>query len=121
MIRAVILALGLASPAAAECIAAKQLGSFKGSDEIWLTSPAADRMLLHYHNSITQSSATGTHVLCLDGRNVAVTITMEMEDGGRERVTVRPPEGFMAIPESDAVLDGDTTELLIIRLLHEMF
>lgn len=106
----ILLAAGLA---AAPSFALGQNSPFLGPPDEWRLDRVSDHYAtVEYYNSEARNSAIAPDTLTSDGLTVQIDLEITQ---GPEYLTVTPPEGWQAIPETIEVQDGTTGMVELIR------
>ncbi len=121
MIRAAILALAVAGPAAAQelaeiGIADVRLGvtvvRIQPTDE-----PGAEAEVVFNNASVNTEHDIGRYEISLDGLTVQVEFGFNVAPGGADSVTVLPPAGYIAEPPVLTVTEGDIGVVYIFAVV----
>ena len=105
-----VLALGLVMMA--ERLNAQPFPTYGQPDEWTLDQIDPDRFEVQFHNAHPPRSSHYPETLNVPGMSVGLHIEI---GSGPERMTVTPPEGWLALPPVIDVVDGDTGVVQIIR------
>lgn len=76
------------------------------------TEPGAVAEIVYVNDDVNSSADNGVQMLTLGSLTVEVTFTWDA-DGGSDRITVAPPDGYMAVPDTLTLQEGTEGRLLI--------
>lgn len=85
-----------------------------GGDALEIEKHGPYGYMITYDNSEGETSVSGSHEVTLDAFTVRAVILIGGKDKGfAETIILYPPEGYVAIPDSMDVLDGEVGHLLV--------
>lgn len=86
----------------------KTFATIKATNE-----PGAVAEIIFNNVDVNGAADNGTKELSLGTLTVEVTFTWDAAAGGADRITVAPPDGYMAIPDTLTLQEGTEGRLLI--------
>ena len=116
MIRALILSLALAGPAAAQGFPLTPGGCIV-QDRLEIRDAGEGRAIVTYHNSAEQCSSGANKVLTSpNGISVRVIVTVNVDENAQKEGIVLIPQDptFFSLPPEGELKDGDTQEFIIM-------
>ena len=103
-----------ASAAARPGAVTMPLGPSAGADRVTLAPDQNHKAVVCYFNSAARASKPGAFVIEMEGLRIDGWVTV----GGRETVTVTPPEGLFAYPsDMQSVEDGEGVLFWIVEAM----
>lgn len=116
MIRALLLSLALAGPAAAQYFPSPA-PTPNCNDILTIEDAGEGRAIVRYYNHVNRCSTGHTDKILTTPNGISVSVDVQVNAGGaqnQEGITITPlDEGFFSYPPEALVIDGDTHEFLV--------
>jgi hypothetical protein len=75
--------------------------------------PGAVAEIIFDNVEMNNAGDEGGYVVTLDGITVQIAFGFNVAPGGQDSITVTPPAGFIAVPETLTLMEGDTGVVLL--------